>query len=100
MEIEMKTLLTKNKKLSFAIRTIVVYLVFLLSAKYFTTIYEMGIFSNNIVSIIVIAIVWLYRFLTYAIIPAIIFLFLVEKFSKKTKSENNTKKVYDSFRIK
>lgn len=88
----MKNLLTKNKKLNFAIRTLAIYVIFFILAKYVESIYIMGILSNTVLSILVVVITWLYRLLSYTIIPATLFLLLVELLSKKIDAKNTIKK--------
>jgi len=74
---KLKNFFKEHKKLSMGLRFLFIYLIFLAIAKY-TTIYETGVLSNNVLSIFVIAVIWIYRFLSYTIVPIIFFFFVVK----------------------
>ncbi len=85
MEISKLKFPIKNRRLNFALRVLVIFIIFFLLAKYFDPIYKMGVFSNHVTSIVIVLIVWLYRFISYAVVPGIIFLLLVDYISNKIK---------------
>jgi hypothetical protein len=73
---KIKKFLKNNKILLEGLRFLAIYIVFLNVAKYVTVIYEEGFLSKNIFSIAVIGIVLIYRFLSYAFVPAMIFVLI------------------------
>ena len=65
------------------LRFLLIYFIFLFIAKH-TSIYEVGVLSNNISAVAVVGIIWVYRLLVYVTLPIIIILFVIKFFSKKT----------------
>lgn len=75
---KIKKFFKNNKMLLDGLRFIAIYLIFLNVAKHVTVIYEAGFLSKNIFSIAVIGIVIIYRFLSYAFVPAVIFILIFD----------------------
>lgn len=89
---ELKKFAKKHKSIIFAIRVVVIYFILMLIAKHIKVVYEMGVLSDTILSIVIIAAIYFYRFLSYAVVPAIFVLFFMQLMEKGWE---RTKKYYE-----
>lgn len=80
---KIKKFFKNNKMLLEGLRFLAIYIVFLNIAKYVTVIYEEGFLSKSIFNIAVIGIVLTYRFLSYAFVPAMIFVLVYGMIKRK-----------------
>lgn len=56
----------------------ILYVIIVIIAKY-TTFYDTGLVMKNVLNALMVVALMLYRFITFAIVPAILFMWLVNK---------------------
>ena len=74
---KLKNFIKKYKNIATCTRFFLIYLVFYLIARY-SNIYETGLLTQGLINIIVIGIILIYRFLLFAVAPAILLLWVIK----------------------
>lgn len=74
---KLKTLVKRYKSITVCMRFAVIYLTVYFIARY-SNIYEVGLLTQTPVNIVLVGIILIYRFLLFAVVPAILLLWIIK----------------------